>query len=218
MSLAIGSSHAARRHSATTSPRNEWIKALAVGGPRSCAPGSLDGHDDSKRWQPASLDPVFAEAPGVVREFVASERARSHSERSRCHMECNEPGFRSLLFVSRPLRMLMWPTALRNGLHTDRRLLGHDVLVAHDVSTALRHAEESGPHVALVDVGLPEMDGYQLAQQLRAMPGLQTTPLVALAGDALDGDCERSRQAGFSHRLPKPVDRVALAALLPVLG
>lgn len=98
------------------------------------------------------------------------------------------------------------------------RGLGHDVLVAHDVPTALRYAEESGPHVALVDVGLPEMDGYQLAQQLRAMPGLQTAPLVALAGDALDGDCERARQAGFSHRLPKPVDRVALAALLPVLA
>lgn len=98
------------------------------------------------------------------------------------------------------------------------RELGHDVLVAHDVPTALRHAEESGPHVALVDVGLPEMEGYQLVQQLRAMPGLQTTPLVALAGDALDGGLERARHAGFSHRLPKPVDRVALAALLPTLG
>jgi CheY-like chemotaxis protein len=98
------------------------------------------------------------------------------------------------------------------------RELGHDVLVAHDVPTALRHAEESGPHVALVDVGLPAMDGYQLAQQLRAMPGLQTTPLVALDGDALDGDLERARHAGFSHRLPKPIDRVALAALLPTLG
>jgi signal transduction histidine kinase/CheY-like chemotaxis protein len=98
------------------------------------------------------------------------------------------------------------------------RELGHDVLVAHDAPTALRHAEESGPHVALVDVGLPEMDGYQLAQRLRAMPGLQTTPLVALASDALDSDLEQARQAGFSHRLPKPVDRVALAALLPLLG
>jgi CheY-like chemotaxis protein/anti-sigma regulatory factor (Ser/Thr protein kinase) len=96
-------------------------------------------------------------------------------------------------------------------------LMGHEAIVAYDGASALGAAEQSRPHVALLDIGMPEIDGYQLAQQLRATPGLQTTPLIAITGYGQDSDVERARQAGFSHHLVKPIDIGALAALLPTL-
>ncbi|HEY0482369.1 MAG TPA: ATP-binding protein [Kofleriaceae bacterium] len=95
--------------------------------------------------------------------------------------------------------------------------LGHEAIVVNDGASALRFAEEHGPHVAFLDVGLPEIDGRSLAQWLRAIPGLQTTPLIAITGSGQDGELERAQQAGFSHHLEKPLDMVAVAALLPTL-
>jgi CheY-like chemotaxis protein/anti-sigma regulatory factor (Ser/Thr protein kinase) len=89
--------------------------------------------------------------------------------------------------------------------------LGQVVAVAHDGPSALREATRFEPEIALLDIGLPGMDGYQLAAELRAAPDLR---LVAITGYGQPRDRLRSREAGFEKHLVKPVDIEQLAALL----
>jgi CheY-like chemotaxis protein/two-component sensor histidine kinase len=84
--------------------------------------------------------------------------------------------------------------------------LGHDVVAVGDAVAALESAPAFAPDLAILDIGLPEMDGYELAIQLRAALGTQTPKLVALTGYGQPGDRERSTRAGFHHHLVKPVD------------
>ena len=86
--------------------------------------------------------------------------------------------------------------------------------VAHDGPAALRAAEAERPQVALLDIGLPGMDGYELARQLRSQPGWGRLVLVALTGWGQDEDRRRSQEAGFDHHLAKPVELAALQELL----
>jgi signal transduction histidine kinase/ActR/RegA family two-component response regulator len=94
------------------------------------------------------------------------------------------------------------------------RLWGHEVAVAHDGPAALRAAAGQRPEVALLDIGLPGMDGYELARQLRQQPGLGRTVLVAVTGWGQEEDRRRSAEAGFDHHLTKPVELAALQELL----
>lgn len=99
---------------------------------------------------------------------------------------------------------------------------GHDTRVANSSTAALQVAEQFTPHVAVLDIGLPEMDGYELAARLRMMPALAAIGLVAVTGHGLDSDRRRSLDAGFHQHLVKPVnlhainDAVTSAARLPV--
>jgi CheY-like chemotaxis protein len=65
-----------------------------------------------------------------------------------------------------------------------------------------------------LDLGLPVMDGYELALHLRAMPGLANLHLIAVTGYGQDSDRQRTREAGFQHHLVKPVDMDAIEAAL----
>ncbi len=94
------------------------------------------------------------------------------------------------------------------------RLWGHDVAVAQDGPAALRTAAARPPEVALLDIGLPGMDGYELARLLRQQPGPGRAVLVALTGWGQEEDRRRAREAGFDHHLVKPVDLSALQGLL----
>ena len=91
---------------------------------------------------------------------------------------------------------------------------GYDTRVAHDAPTALRVAAEFSPHVAFLDIGLPVMDGYELAAHLREIPGLAGLHLIALTGYGQESDRRRARDAGFHHHLVKPVDLGALEGTL----
>jgi CheY-like chemotaxis protein/anti-sigma regulatory factor (Ser/Thr protein kinase) len=91
---------------------------------------------------------------------------------------------------------------------------GHRLHVAYDGRRGLALAEETAPDVLLLDIGLPDIDGYQLAQRLRALPETAHATLIALTGYGQDADRERSIAAGFDHHLTKPVDVEALARLL----
>ena len=91
---------------------------------------------------------------------------------------------------------------------------GHTVHVAHDGAAALRAAEEHRPDVALVDIGLPVMDGYQLAANLRARLGAACPRLIAVTGYGQPRDRARSAEAGFDRHLVKPVDVDRLLALM----
>jgi len=101
---------------------------------------------------------------------------------------------------------------------TLRRLLelaGHRVRVAQDGVAGLEALLADPPEVALVDVGLPRMDGYELARRVRAsMKGRQPPLLVAVTGYGLAEDRNRALAAGFDEHLTKPVDAAALAGVL----
>ncbi len=91
---------------------------------------------------------------------------------------------------------------------------GHQVQVAFDGAQALGLARKSAPRVLLLDIGLPDMDGYALARHLREMPSTRECVYIALTGYGCPEDRERSRKAGFDHHLTKPVNALALAALI----
>jgi signal transduction histidine kinase/ActR/RegA family two-component response regulator len=93
-------------------------------------------------------------------------------------------------------------------------LLGYEVLTAADGPAALRMAEEAPPSVFVVDIGLPGMDGYEVARRLREMPECREAFLVALSGYGGLEDQEQARAAGFDVHLTKPADIDALEQLL----
>ena len=94
------------------------------------------------------------------------------------------------------------------------RFLGADVRVVHDGPSALAAAAEWKPAVALLDLGMPLMDGWEVARRMRREPGLQDIQLIALTGWGQEKDRERTQAAGFDHHLVKPVDLHALQRLL----
>src|SRR5262245_26410808 len=85
-------------------------------------------------------------------------------------------------------------------------LKGYDARVAYDAPMALQVAAEFHPAVAFLDLGVPVMDGYELAAHLRDLPGLQDLRLIAVTGYSQETDRRRSREAGFDHHLIKPID------------
>jgi PAS domain S-box-containing protein len=97
-------------------------------------------------------------------------------------------------------------------------LAGHDTRTAHDGEAALDVARRFQPQVILCDIGLPGLNGYDVARQLRAQPEFRHTRLIAVSGYGQDQDRRRSRDAGFDHHLTKPVEPGALTALLGALG
>jgi two-component system CheB/CheR fusion protein len=94
------------------------------------------------------------------------------------------------------------------------RLWGHTVRAAFTGPQALEAAEEYQPEIALLDIGLPGMDGYEVARQLRQRPQFQQTVLVAVTGYGQEEDRRRSEDAGFDHHLTKPVAPEALQQIL----
>jgi CheY-like chemotaxis protein len=91
--------------------------------------------------------------------------------------------------------------------------LGHDVRVAADGVQAVAMAKEFAPVVALLDVGMPRMDGYEAAREIRAALGSRVM-LVALTGWGQDEDQQRARAAGFDQHLTKPADPELLERLI----
>ena len=99
------------------------------------------------------------------------------------------------------------------------KLDGHDVQVSHDGRQALEAVRRFRPEVVLMDIGLPGMDGYEVARRLRqdAELGAGIALLAAVTGYAEDEARRRSREAGFDHHLVKPVDPDGVLALLASL-
>jgi len=94
------------------------------------------------------------------------------------------------------------------------RLSGHQVWTAYRGSTALEVAETQRPDVILLDIGLPGMDGYEVARRLRRNPDMSGIALVALTGYGHEDDRRKTRDVGFDQHLVKPVDPVELMGLL----
>jgi CheY-like chemotaxis protein len=96
-------------------------------------------------------------------------------------------------------------------------LAGHETRAAYDGLEAMEAAETFKPNVILLDIGLPKLNGYEVARKIREQPWGETMVLVALTGWGQEEDRRRSREAGFNHHLTKPVDPVALKNLMALI-
>ncbi|HET6725084.1 MAG TPA: ATP-binding protein [Gammaproteobacteria bacterium] len=94
------------------------------------------------------------------------------------------------------------------------QMAGYETRVAYDGVAALEAAAEFKPAVALIDIGLPVMDGYEVARRLRETPGLERLSLVALTGYGQESDRQRAREAGFLEHVVKPIDPLRLGSLI----
>jgi signal transduction histidine kinase/CheY-like chemotaxis protein len=92
--------------------------------------------------------------------------------------------------------------------------MGCTIQIAHDGPSALRVAQRFVADIALLDIGLPVMDGYELARRLRELPGFAQTHLVAVTGYGQQDDRRRSSEAGFNAHLVKPVEIEAIAEVV----
>ncbi len=95
---------------------------------------------------------------------------------------------------------------------------GHEVAIEHSAMGALTRAASQSFDAFLLDIGLPGMDGNELARHLRATPGTANATLIAITGYGQMADGETGRQAGFDHYLVKPVDPAAIVTLLAGLA
>jgi len=118
-----------------------------------------------------------------------------------------------------PLRVLVVDDNVdaADALRYVLKLSGHDVTVAYDGPGALAAAAAAQPELVLLDIGLPGMDGYQVAARLR-QAGHERAALIAISGYGQEEDLRRSRGAGFDHHLVKPVDGATLKKLIADLS
>jgi CheY-like chemotaxis protein len=91
---------------------------------------------------------------------------------------------------------------------------GHAVHIAHSGAEALQLAQTQALDVVFLDIGLPDMTGYDVAKRMRLLPGMQKTLLVALTGWGTQDDRQRTREAGFDRHLTKPAELPAVEELL----
>ena len=94
---------------------------------------------------------------------------------------------------------------------------GYDVTCAATAPEALTLARDQHFDIVISDIGMPEMNGYELAQALRSLPGYESVPLVALTGYSMFDDRSRSLTAGFNAHVTKPIDPRAFLDLIEQL-
>ena len=91
---------------------------------------------------------------------------------------------------------------------------GYEVHIEHDAMRALERTVKEKPEVCLLDIGLPEMSGHELARRIRQLHGMANSVLIALTGYGQEDDQMNSREAGFDHHFVKPIDTRQLTAVL----
>jgi CheY-like chemotaxis protein len=101
-----------------------------------------------------------------------------------------------------------------NSLAMILKLGGHETASVYTAVDALQRAAAFRPDVVLLDIGLPGMDGYEVAQKMRELPGLRDIRLVAVTGYGRSDDRLRAREAGFDDHLIKPVEYAVLERAL----
>ena len=90
----------------------------------------------------------------------------------------------------------------------------YEILTASDGAEGLEMARTTRPHLILMDLALPVMDGWEVARRIKADEALRAIPIIALSAHAMKGDEERARQSGCDDYLPKPLDEDLLFAKL----
>lgn len=94
---------------------------------------------------------------------------------------------------------------------------GYDVTTASSAQNAIALAQKKHFDVVISDIGMPEMNGYELARTLRSIPGYESVPMVAVTGYSMFDDRNRSLVAGFNEHVTKPIDPRAFLELIEQL-
>jgi two-component system CheB/CheR fusion protein len=94
------------------------------------------------------------------------------------------------------------------------RLSGYNVSVAESATQALERARDTQFDIIVSDIGMPEMNGYELAQRLRELPGYAQVPMIAVTGYAMYKDKAQALESGFNAHLSKPVNPMTLLDLI----
>jgi signal transduction histidine kinase len=161
--------------------------------------------------------------PGEGSEFiillpVSVERETSSDEAGAAEASAaepsGEPGKAGRPTVQRRILVADDNPDARESLAALLALSGHEVFRAQDGSDALQSAERYRPHIALLDIGMPHANGYEVARRIRGQPWGQDMVLIALTGWGQESDRRRSHEAGFDNHLTKPVDPDVLDELL----
>jgi PAS domain S-box-containing protein len=105
-----------------------------------------------------------------------------------------------------------------NSLAMLLRIQGYEVRVAHGGAEAFAIIKTYTPQMVFLDIGMPGMDGYEVARKLRAQPGLESVVIAAVTGWGQEEDRRRSKEAGFDHHLVKPPEPKAVQQILSSLG
>ncbi len=109
------------------------------------------------------------------------------------------PGQKSILYVE---------DNFENRILVRRLLqsLGYHVLEAENASQALEQLAANKPDLILMDINMPDVDGYTLTQQIKAMPAFRSVPVLAITANVMRGDREKTLQAGCDGYIEKPID------------
>jgi len=159
---------------------------------------------------------AFSDGPNHGSEFVVHLPLSN----KRREAPCSQPSAESVFSRPGPRRILVVDDN-QDSADSLARLLkmeGHEVITANDGPTALDMAMVLCPSIILLDIGLPKMDGYEVARRIRKHPELQAAILVALTGYGQEEDRRRAQEAGFHAHLVKPAGLAALRALLAETG
>jgi signal transduction histidine kinase/CheY-like chemotaxis protein len=157
-----------------------------------------------------------SEGPGRGSEFIATFPG-ARAEPPAGHVPDRAPAAARELSPLSPSRGVLIIDDDRDAVETLSELLelwGHRVWMAREGVKGIEAARAHGPDAVLLDIGMPGMDGYEVARRLRADPRTQDLLLVALTGYGSQQDRKRSREAGFDRHLVKPVDPEDLRRLL----
>ena len=159
---------------------------------------------------------AHSDGPGTGSEFVVRLPKAMATARPESRSKHPVGGARSAGPTPDALRILVVDDNVDGAemLAMALREKGYNTRVAHDAPAALNVAAEFRPDVAFLDIGLPVMDGYELAARLRERRDANQTRLIALTGYGQESDRRKTREAGFEHHLVKPVDLDAIEALL----
>lgn len=156
---------------------------------------------------------AHSEGPGRGSEFIL--RLPGHSAERR-QEDTSESRERPATASGKPLRILVADDNVDSAesIAALLQMLGHDVSLAYSGRAAVEAACSHHPEVMLLDIGLPEMDGYEVARRLREKPEFQEILLIAMTGYGQMEDRRLSHEAGFDEHLVKPVDFSVLQSLL----
>jgi signal transduction histidine kinase len=157
---------------------------------------------------------AYSEGPGKGSEFVLRLPALSPRQPNPGARAVRESGEAVGAAPRRRILVVDDNVDAAESLAMLLRMIRHDVRVAHDGLAALAAVESDPPDLVFLDIGMPVMNGYDVARQLRQRPGLENLVLVAMTGWGQEEDRRRSHEAGFDHHLVKPVEPDALRQLL----
>jgi CheY-like chemotaxis protein len=155
---------------------------------------------------------VFSEGPSCGTEFVVRLPVLAHAGDVQ---PVTTPLAKVLLPGSRRILVVDDDIDSAWSLASLLQVCGHEVVyVAHDGIEAVDAAEHHRPDVVLMDIGMPRMDGYEAARQIRAQPWGATMTLIAVSGWGQEDDRQKSNEAGFDAHLVKPAEYAALETLM----